>query len=114
MLKTIFDRVNPTIKIGVERLEEKIRSIRLSDHNQDVSLMLNAIQELHNETSYQDGPLARYESLLFRALLSGTNIEFKNAMQQKKDDWDDVTMFIHNEIKSAALQKYNTLVERRN
>ena len=111
MLKTIFDRVNPTTKIGVERLEEKIRSIRLSDHNQDVSLMLDAIQELHDEISYQDGPLARYESLLFRALLSGTNVEFKNAMQRKKDDWDDGTAFTYDEIKSAALRKYNNLVE---
>ena len=46
--------------------------------------MLDAMDLLYNEIEEINVPVTRYENVLFTALLSGTNVEFKKQYNFKK------------------------------
>ena len=49
MLKLIFDRVNPSTRIGVKNLETKLKQTSRNEFNGNVIDMLDKIQRLYGE-----------------------------------------------------------------
>ena len=114
MLKIIFDRVNPSTRIGVKHLEQELENITLGDFDQDVIGMLDEMQKIALEIEERYQKPARYEITLFDALLSGTNDEFKTAMMVQKNRWDDGDPTITaDSIRESAIRKVNNMAPSR-
>ena len=72
--------------------------------------MIDAMESICEEIKEKDTAVTRYENILFTALLSCKNTEFKTTIQTVKDQWDIGAPNIDADCtKAAAIAKYTNL-----
>ena len=87
--KLIFLEVNPATKIFLPSHSDIVSKAKLSNYGNDMNLMLNAQEEVHNTiigNNVSHGDLMIH---LFNALLSIKNRIFCNYIQGFKNRWEE-------------------------
>ena len=113
MLKLILTKINPSTRVGVRNLINKLTKMNLADFKEDVVAMVNAFQSTYNEIkSKDDKGFSNPESALFDALLTTKNKDFEDAINSIVREWEKGTDFSYEEIKEQALESYRNLIAR--
>jgi hypothetical protein len=110
MLQILVEKVNPTTRVGVVNLKDKIRNCKLANFGHNVRDMLDNIISLNDEIEERGFTHDDLVYDIFQALLSGNNEAFSSFVQRKKDDWDIGNDMTSDEIVTSAVQKYNNMV----
>ena len=88
MLQILVTKVNPSTRVGVSDLKEKLRRVKLSNHSDDVHEMLEYMQDNYSKILQAGGSHEDYLMDLYNALLTTKNDVFRDVIQQSKDDWE--------------------------
>ena len=115
MLKLILTKINPSTRVGVRNLINKLIKMDLADYKEDVVAMVNAFQSTYNEIKAKDDKgFSNPESALFDALLTTKNKDFEESINSIVREWEKGTDFTYEEIKEQSLEAYRNLVARYN
>lgn len=112
MLKLIYDRINPSTRVGVRNLTNKLDQMNLEDYNQSVPEMIDAYENTYNLIIEKEGTYSNQVSSLFDALLTSTNKDFSDSINDHLDKWEDGEKYSLESLKIVANKKYNNLCER--
>ena len=100
MLKLILTEINPSTRVGVKNLINKLTKMNLSDYKKDVDAMVNSFQSTYNEIkSKDDKGFSNPESALFDALLTTT----KNTLKILS-----ISLFVSGKKEPIILMKKST------
>ena len=111
MLKLILTKINPSTRVGVRNLINKLIKMNLADYKEDVVAMVNAFQSTYNKIKAKDEKgFSNPESALFDALLTTKNKDFEDAINSIVCEWEKGTDFSYEEIKEQALESYRNLI----
>ena len=112
MLKIIYDRINPSTRVGVRNLISKLFKFNLADFNQDVPKMSDSFEETYNQILDKKEASVSPESAYFDALLTCTNEDFLAGIKLELTKWESGTVMTFADLKSDAITKYNNISER--
>ena len=82
MLKLIYDRINPSTRVGVRNLISKLFKFDLKDYNHDVPKMANNFKATYNLILEREDETIKLEAPFFDALLASINKDFTGANQK--------------------------------
>ena len=112
MLKIIYDRINPSTRVGVRNLISKLFKYNLADFNQDVPKMSDSFEETYNQILDKKEASVSPESAYFDALLTCTNEDFLAGIKLELTKWESGSKITFSDLKSDAITKYNNISER--
>ena len=113
MLKLILTKINPSTRVGVRNLINKLTKMDLADYKEDVVAMVNAFQSTYNKIKAKDDKgYSSPESALFDALLTTKNKDFEESINSIVREWEKGTDFTYEQIKEQSLESYRNLVAR--
>ena len=111
LLKLIFLEVNPATKVSLQTHKDIITSAKLGGYGNNVSTMLNAMENAYDTIISNQGSHDDYVMHIFKALLTSKNDIFKNYIQVYKDQWEDDQPIQANDIIAKAKSKYANLTK---
>ena len=88
MLKIIYDRINPSTRVGVNLLKTKLDTMKVSDFCKKVPDMIDAFDGTYNEILSKQGQYKNNAQALFDALMTTENSEFKFSITTKLWLWE--------------------------
>ena len=112
MLKLIYDRINPSTRVGVRNLISSLFKFNLNDYDQDVPKMADAFETAYNWILKKPDETVKPEGPFFDALLTSSNEDFVTGIKTELTKWESGTMMTLDEIKDDAIKKYNNISER--
>ena len=96
ILKLILTKINPSTRVGVRNLINKLTKMNLADYKEDVVAMVNAFQSTYNEIKAKDDKgYSSPESALFDALLTTKNKDFEDSINSIVREWEKGTDFTY-------------------
>ena len=87
MLKLIYNMINPSTCFGIINLVNKLDWMNLEDFDQDVPKMINTYERTYNMIIEKEGAYSNQVSLLFDTLLTSTNKDFYDFVNDNLDKW---------------------------
>ena len=115
MLKLILTKINPSTRVGVRNLVNKLTKMDLADYKEDVVAMVDSFQSTLNEIKKKDDKgFSNPESAIFDALLTTKNKDFEDSINSIVREWEKGTDFTYEEIKEQSLEAYRNLLARYN
>ena len=112
MLKLVYDRINPSTRVGVRNLISKLFKFNLKDYDQDVPKMADEFEATYNLILEKEDETVKPEAPFFDALLTSTNEDFNTGIKAKLTKWESGEKITFDDIKADAIVKYNNICER--
>ena len=112
MLKILYDRINPSTRVGVRNLITNLFKFNLKDYNQDVPKMADKFEETYNLILEKEEETVKPEAPFFDALLTCTNQDFLTGIKTELTKWESGADMPFINIKSDAITKFNNISER--
>jgi hypothetical protein len=113
MLQILIEKVNPTTRVGVVDLKDKIRNAKMANYSHNVREMTDKLQSYYNDILRKGRTHEDFVLDLFNALGSGKNDVFCDFIQRKKDEWDTGVDIEADQLIKDALAKYNNMVTQK-
>ena len=89
ILRTIFDKCDPTTKSGLNNLKARLSEFKLADHHQDVPEMLDEMLVTFNNIVIAGGQDEDFILKIFNALSTSKNEDFLDFIRKKRDAWEE-------------------------
>ena len=112
MMKLTYDTINPSTRVRIRNLSNKLDQMNLEDFNQEVPKMINSYERTYNMIIEKEGTYSNQVSSLFDALLTSTNQDFSDSMNDHLDKWEYGEDYLFEKLKTPANKKYNNLCKR--
>ena len=84
----IWKKINPTTQVGISNLKDAIEQATLQKSSNNVFKMLNRMQQNFEDIKDRGSTHDDYLCHIFRALMTSTNMLFRDFIQQEKDKWE--------------------------
>ena len=88
MLQICIEKVNPSTRVGISSLKQKLRKCTASAHDYNVRILTDKMKLLHSEILEKGSSHEDYVLDMFNALLTTRNTVFTQYIQREKDAWD--------------------------
>ena len=118
MLFLILNKVDPETVVGLDTVEEKIETAKLSDFKNDVDAMLTDMETNQQILKDNHQPISetRYRKFVLKALQSGPNARFNEFIERIIGDTQSgigaMAHYSADEIITAARTRYNNMDEQ--
>ena len=91
LIKLLFDRIDPSVVVGIESLRQRIETCKLHTHSNNVDEMLSMIEECYEKITDQGATCESINRYTLNSLLSGPSADFNSYIKRIKDDIDSQT-----------------------
>ena len=112
MLKLIYDRINPSTRVGICNLISALFRFNLGSYDQNVPKMADAFERTYNQIISKGDETVNPEGLFFDALLTSSNADFTTGIKAELTKWESGATMSFATIKDDAITKYNNICER--
>ena len=112
MLKLIYDRINPSTRVGVRNLISALFRFNLGSYDQNVPKMADAFKRTYNQIVAKGDETVKPEGPFFDALLTCANNDFTTGIKAELTKWESGSNMSFDTIKDDAITKYNNICER--
>lgn len=112
MLRVLLEDIEPAVRVGAQDLIDKLETISLEDHDNNLKAFLIDYQDTYKEILLKEEDYKNVVPLLLDHLLLHPDEEFRAAMQKKRDKHDEGKVYTSKEIVRLATSKFNNIDSR--
>ena len=110
MLWLILKKINPTTQVGISNLKDAIEQATLQKSSNNIVVMLNRMQQNLEYIKNHGSTHNDYLRHMFRALMTSTNVIFRDFIQREKDKWENEGTTTSDELSNLDRNKFNNMV----
>lgn len=113
MIYLCFIAVDPDTVVGLDAIEDKLKSTKLGDFGNNVSKMLTDMETNYKILKEKGQAPSKYRKILLDALLTGPNHTFNQFFQHMIDDTESgigsMANIFPDEVITACCARYNNM-----
>ena len=110
MLLLILKKINPTTQVGISSLKDTIEQATLQKSSNNVVVMIDRMPQNLEDIKDRGSTHDDYLCHMFRALMTSTNMIFRDFIQREKDKWDTEGTITSDELSNLDRNKFNNVV----